>query len=68
MDPNETYVWNSKPQKKAYLLPAFGGVPLALFSAIFLFIPKSPVDLEIFLLCVITELMCFPSLERAIEA
>jgi hypothetical protein len=35
---DETVIWRSKPEKKAYILPAFGGVPFALFFSIFLYL------------------------------
>jgi hypothetical protein len=38
LDPNETVIWSGKPEKKAYLLPAFGGVPFALFFLVFFYI------------------------------
>ena len=31
LDPNETILWRAKPDKKALMLPAFGGIPFALF-------------------------------------
>ena len=31
LDPNETVLWRAKPDKKALMLPAFGGIPFALF-------------------------------------
>lgn len=31
LDPNEQVLWSVKPDKKAFMLPAFGGIPIALF-------------------------------------
>lgn len=37
LDPDEEVIWSGKPQKRAYLLPAFGGIPFALFFSVFLY-------------------------------
>ena len=31
LDPNEEVLWSGKPDRKAILLPALGGIPFALF-------------------------------------
>ena len=31
LDPNEQVIWSGKPDKKAFMLPAFGGIFIALF-------------------------------------
>lgn len=31
LDPNETVIWSGKPDKKAFMLPAFYGIFIALF-------------------------------------
>lgn len=37
LDPNEQIIWSGKPNKKAFMLPAFGGIPFAIFFSVFLF-------------------------------
>lgn len=39
LDPNEQVLWSAKPDKKSFMLPAFGGIPFALlFLAVFILI------------------------------
>jgi hypothetical protein len=38
LESNESIIWSGKPKKNAYLLPALGGIPFALFFSIFLYL------------------------------
>jgi hypothetical protein len=67
LDPNETVIWSGKPEKKAFMLPALGGIPFALFFSIFVYLmlTNGPLSTEklflpIFALCWIVFLIIVP--------
>jgi len=68
LESNESIIWSGKPKKKAYLLPALGGIPFALFFSIFLYFMLSiarpsrldEMFLPIFMSCWIVGLVVVP--------
>jgi hypothetical protein len=69
LDPGETPLWSGKPEKRAFLLPALGGVPFALFFSAFVYviiITMQPTGeqwiLPIFVLCWAIGLIVVPPL------
>jgi hypothetical protein len=69
LDPGEEVIWSGVPEKKAYLLPAFGGIPFALIFLAFayLILATAPAGLggeqwilPIFILCWVVFLFVVP--------
>jgi hypothetical protein len=73
LESGESIIWSGKPKRQAYFLPAFAGIPFALFFSIFLYIMLTilkPSGIEemflpIFMSCWIIGLIVVPPVWRA---